>query len=491
MSSTLKRRLKRIRELNEIKERLRSNLPNLDERQIRRHRIPYHEALYLELVEDGYFSSADYINRLMKYQNEFRSKSDKESPIMKKPLLQDSKDTLKSLYIGFRDAENGSRQFQKNIEIDSLLNLGTSFAGEDDSWWWLADQILLQSLHEASEYRHDGEHRHALIRFHYGRFLLNRLNSLDEAAEHLRICRELSAGHKWLVSDFIKSSKESNNLHKQCCILLNDVLLKQAELYMNDDPVKATKLCQTAVKIITEVQDQKTEARALFQLGLCEMKVGQYKEAVSKFLKVLMVSFSTNNLTAICETRIQLALASFAQANVRDTKYHLNQLLQFAMKNNLKYYEGLAHKYLGECYLTYFNPQEATPHLLKALEIFHEMNNDENRESSKNIAAVAAALQLVMKYRELILDSGHKDPIIAQENMMKLLHWKDNREIFWTENIVIEDTAQPPPSYTTDENVEEHWEQEEVEQMSGMDVNIVSDIFDTDEQDSEIMEVEN
>lgn len=36
MSSTLKRRLKRIRELNEIKERLRNNLPNLDERQIRR-----------------------------------------------------------------------------------------------------------------------------------------------------------------------------------------------------------------------------------------------------------------------------------------------------------------------------------------------------------------------------------------------------------------------------------------------------------------------
>lgn len=66
---------------------------------------------------------------------------------------------------------------QKNIEIDSLLNLGVAFTGEDDSWWWLGNQILLQALHEASEYRQDGEHRHAVIRFHYGRFLLNRCKS--------------------------------------------------------------------------------------------------------------------------------------------------------------------------------------------------------------------------------------------------------------------------------------------------------------------------
>lgn len=75
-----------------------------------------------------------------------------------------------------------------------------------------------------------------------------------------------------------------------------------------------------------------------------------------------------------------------------------------------------------------------------------------------------------MKYRVIILESENRDSKIAQEYMMKLLHWKDNREIFWEENVVIEATAQPPPSFTTDENMEEVWEQEEFEQMRSMDL---------------------
>lgn len=84
------------------------------------------------------------------------------------------------------------------------------------------------------------------------------------------------------------------------------------------------------------------------------------------------------------------------------------------------------------------------------------------------------------------MDSGDKDPIIAQENMIKLLNWKDNREIFWTEHVVIEDTVQPPPSYTTDEIAEEHCE-EETEQTSS--ISDMAFILDPD-PDSEL-EMEN
>lgn len=69
---------------------------------------------------------------------------------------------------------------------------------------------------------------------------------------------------------------------------------------------------------------------------------------------------------------------------------HLQQLLEFAQSHNMPYYIGQSYRYMGEYYLNHGNPDLATPLLIKALNAFHEIGDINNREQTKNFAAVSA-----------------------------------------------------------------------------------------------------
>lgn len=60
---------------------------------------------------------------------------------------------------------------------------------------------------------------------------------------------------------------------------------------------------------------------------------------------------------------------------------------------------------MGEYYLNHGNPDLATPLLIKALNAFHEIGDINNREQTKNFAAVSAgenASQNVPGFRKII-----------------------------------------------------------------------------------------
>lgn len=79
-----------------------------------RHRIPYHEALYLELQEDGLTESANFLHSLIEYQDAIRSKSEPESLVWSRPLLKDHREMIDELYNGIRTAETAF-QNSKNL----------------------------------------------------------------------------------------------------------------------------------------------------------------------------------------------------------------------------------------------------------------------------------------------------------------------------------------------------------------------------------------
>lgn len=72
---------------------------------ILRHRIPYEEALLLELQEDGYIESSNYLRSLLMYQSEMREKAGRDSYIWVKPLLKDNRELLDKLYNGLKNTE--------------------------------------------------------------------------------------------------------------------------------------------------------------------------------------------------------------------------------------------------------------------------------------------------------------------------------------------------------------------------------------------------
>lgn len=107
--STVHRERARKRELLEIKERIKNELPLLTKREIRRFRIPYHEALSMELDEDGFLESSLYLKMLINYQDTFRQRAGEESYQWFYPQLKFEKDKLDILYEGLRNAESAKQ----------------------------------------------------------------------------------------------------------------------------------------------------------------------------------------------------------------------------------------------------------------------------------------------------------------------------------------------------------------------------------------------
>ncbi|GLV36098.1 hypothetical protein CBL_01862 [Carabus blaptoides fortunei] len=427
MTSVFARQKLRAQELQILKDNIRKKLPVLNKAQIRRHRIPYHEALYLELQEEGFAESANFLRSLIEYQDAIRNKAEPESLVWSKPLLKDHPEMIDELYNGIKSAE---KAFQNNLfgeQCDSLLKLGIFYSNQSDVWWWLAEQIFVKAVNCVCCYNLDGGKRHAFSRYLYGRYLLLQAKNAERANDQLRICRELSIGRRWSTQEILQIPQSI--LYIECCSLLYKALLIIAREIKQDDPLKAFKICTIAQKRAIDAQDKTGEADCLMELALCKMKARDIKNSLSWFNKVLRMQNTLNNGVGVCETHIQLAFAYSSLGNVIEAKQHLTLLLKYSKEHSLKYFYGQALRHLGEFHLNHAHPNEATKYLIEALQVFHELDDYDNREQVKNLAAISAGQELLGEYRKLI--QGCNKTKLGQINIEKIISWKDKREEFW------------------------------------------------------------
>lgn len=56
-------------------------------------------------------------------------------------------------------------------ECDNFLRLGVKFCFGDSDWWWLGEQLLVQSVNISSKYHGDGQRRFATSKYIMGKFL--------------------------------------------------------------------------------------------------------------------------------------------------------------------------------------------------------------------------------------------------------------------------------------------------------------------------------
>lgn len=76
--------------------------------------------------------------------------------------------------------------------------------------------------------------------------------------------------------------------------------------------------------------------------------------------------------------------------NFNEAVSHLEILLELAELHNMDYYIAQAHRFIGEYYVSKGQPSTATAMLIKALNIFHRLNDVLNREQVRNLAAISA-----------------------------------------------------------------------------------------------------
>nr|CAD7408983.1 unnamed protein product [Timema poppensis] len=391
----------------EYREELRATLPVLDVNEIRRHRIPFHEAMCSEIEEEGFHESSDYIRRLIQLDHDTRQKAGPETLLWKRPQLRKHTLNLQKLRFGLTEAETARKKGNKGAESHELLRLAVFFMLKNQDWWWVAEQLFLLCVEAVTGFRADGGRKEATTRYIYGLFLFQKLGDVEGAKTHLQIARELSAGKSWRAAKELGQPQDT--IYIESNSILYKALIELGVQARETDPLIAVKLCSQAHRRALECDRPKNVADALLELAVSYQSTQEYDMAIIT-LEQLRAVCSENNLSqGLCKAHLELAF-SYKR--------------EIAELKNLPLESGIASRYLGEYYFKLGATHEAIPPLVTSLFKLHQHGTSEQLEQTRAIAAAAAGTDVMPQIGKLILS---KDP----ESLKTLVAWKESHKPFW------------------------------------------------------------
>lgn len=412
---------------------MRKNLPVYNLEEIREYKMPYYDALVTNLEEKGLESSSSFLQQLVAYQDHARHEAGPGSNVWMRPQLQFSNKELKYLTEELQKAEEFNATGSHWRECEVFLRLGIHFAFGHADWWWLGEQILVQSINVSGSYPTLQGDFEALSRFAYAKFLIRNLKEYETAKEQLLVARDLAANKGQAVRDYFPDERPGT-LYMLINYYTHKCLMKEVRNLMPTDYEKAIDVSVQAKKRAGEACHKEGETQALLMKGLCEMNVDNAKSAIFSFNKALKLQEAIGNKEGLCKVMIQLAKAYLMDNNTSQSLRILNKLKDTAAKYHLHFYLAQAYKNMGEHYLNNGEYAIARKLLNKSLSYF-----EEERDGTMDIAlvqlleAIAWGLELFPKYVDLVFKSGNTSGSAGIENLNKLIDWKDSRKPFWSE----------------------------------------------------------
>nr|CAD7439590.1 unnamed protein product [Timema bartmani] len=399
----------------EYREELRATLPVLDVNEIRRHRIPFHEAMCSEIEEEGFHESSDYIRRLIQLDHDTRQKAGPETLLWKRPQLRKHTLNLQKLRFGLTEAETAKKKGNKGSEAHEFLRLAVFFMLKNQDWWWVAEQLFLLCVEAVTGFRTDGGRKEATTRYIYGLFLFQKLGDVERAKTHLQIARELSAGKSWRATKELGQPQDT--IYIESNSILYKALIELGVRARKTDPLIAVKLCTQAHRRALECDRPKNVADALLELAVSYQSTQEYDMAIMT-LKQLRDMCSDNNLSqGLCKAHLELAF-SYKSANIRDV---FPTIRPFMFSNC-----GTKHLEAIRLHNTKGATHKAIPALVTSLFKMHQHGTPEQLEQTRAIAAAAAGTDVMPPIGKLILS---KDP----ESLKTLVAWKESQKPFWKE----------------------------------------------------------
>uniref|UniRef100_A0A6P7GF22 Tetratricopeptide repeat protein 29 n=1 Tax=Diabrotica virgifera virgifera TaxID=50390 RepID=A0A6P7GF22_DIAVI len=389
-----------------IVQHMRNALPKYCMAEIREFRLPLHEALIINLKESGFISASSYIKELIDYQENMRKLSGPGSTTFVLPQIKFAKEQLGILSQSLKTAERFHEAGAYSEECQEFLNLAVSFGFGHCDWWWLGEQLLVQSIRVSSEYSENIGHKYeALSRYSYARFLMDNVKEFQNAEKQLRLARHLAQNKVWTGRVYFPN--ERGTLYMQTNRAIFDCVLKQVKTMMETDMEKAIILADQARRRAAEACFRLGETKALVLKGICELETRRAKSAINSFLRALNIQERWGTVEGICKIKIHLAKAYLMDDCANSSLKILMELKDHAEENDLPFYLGQAYKNLGEYYLLIGDPERATPLLDESIKIFQTCK-DRPKESNaaRDMRAISGGLQLFPKYVDVLLKAG-------------------------------------------------------------------------------------
>ncbi|CAL7952371.1 unnamed protein product [Xylocopa violacea] len=415
-------------EINKVIAELKALLPDISPEEVRRHYIPYHEAILLELEEQGYLEALHRMKEFLETDEKIVEKT----PGMltwKKPYLKDQKDFINCLQDGLITSERSKMRGDHVTRATSLLDTALYFQSKTWEWQWITERLYQAALSAAELIEHDDAYTITLIRYLYGRFLFYELQNPKEALDYLRKARDGSANKLWNASKIL--CIEQNSIFKECSGLLYKALLILARKERPKNAAFAVEACIEALSTATDTENTEYINEGYYELGKCYVATNDIKSALQCFSKLLALAKRTMDIEGVCNAHMELAFA-YKQLNDNDyTEKHLQMCRESA--ENFCFFEKLAdaHYYIGEHYLSQGKLYLSTSNLETALNLYNRLDLSSEADRARCIAGISKGQERIEEYLDLLLQCGEYN----ENATLKLCQWKSNREPFWIEEI--------------------------------------------------------
>ncbi|XP_063993025.1 uncharacterized protein LOC135170856 isoform X2 [Diachasmimorpha longicaudata] len=405
-------------EIEEVKAKLKAQLPALTSTGVRRYRVPHHESVLLELKEAGFLEAEAYFKGLYEYEDKSINFGGKR--------LKDQRHLVERLKYGLINAELAKRTDDKVKQTLEILETALFYQSLMPEWFWIADKLFQTSLEIADDIVEDDGETLNIVKYISGSFLFQKMKDGKRAFTLLDEARVASAGKPWTASKILKI--QQRNLFQETNLILNEVLTALAEESKEEDPDLAVKILTDAIERARDSGDEEHLSRAFYEAGKMQLSAKFTPEAHQSFLNYLEIVERLADANGICNAYKGLASVYKVLKDADQVKRNLDLFKEHADVGGLAERLAEAHYHIGEFDLEEGRPISATQHLIIAFESYKKLEMLDEMDRARFLAGVSKGEELKAAYLELMEKCQENDA----EALRKILDWRLRRTPFWT-----------------------------------------------------------
>ncbi|XP_013135238.1 PREDICTED: uncharacterized protein LOC106100763 isoform X2 [Papilio polytes] len=426
------------------------SLDTLDAKGIRRHKLPLHTCIELELKEAGFFESSDYLQDLI-YDN-IQILSEDEIGIVVD--IRKREDFLEHICAGLQRAERERDRDNKKKECLELLKLALYYSEQGKGILWLAEKFFLAAIAVASHYLLDGGRQKACCKYHYASFLLNKFpgnEDMEEAYEIFSDVRDSAIGKDWPLfendSEITEALRSApNSVFVVTVLELHKVLMSKARAIRAEDPAKAERLSRLAERRAKDAGDIPKAAEAVIEIGISQLAMNSLNNALKSFHKAYKIYEANNDINGLCISKMHLAAVRQRLGDHETASKLLTEMGELAMQNGLRRHLGRALHLLGELHLRRERPDLGTQHLEEAFMCFMGYIVQDQIQGAKTQTSILYSdIDTIYKtQKQEVLDEDAEQSrvmmaISAEQAAactvakVKIIEWKSSKASWWVD----------------------------------------------------------
>lgn len=246
------------------KSRLKAKIPVLSAVDVRRQRIPLHQALLLELKEGNYQNAHSLFSRLL------------DCDIEQSQELINDKDLLKKVFDDFKYMEFAT----KEDELERIMQLSAFVKQKTSSLHWMADQLYAYAAQQVTRHNMKCSNWEAKVLFFYGKSLFERAK-FEKSTEILLKALNLNSIEGQNPHEF-RDAKILFDISQQ----LAKSLIELSKVSESENPKKALECALQSSKVLRFIplsERLELEAKAEIQVASCLMLNNETKKAQIHF----------------------------------------------------------------------------------------------------------------------------------------------------------------------------------------------------------------